>query len=77
MSDGPAVGAFASRARTRLGAGSWLDLALPVVFLVLLAFAAVASETFLTQTNISNLLRQIVTNGLLSPDAPFRGHLRA
>ena len=43
-----------SRARASLGATSavgsrgWLDLALPVVFLVLLVFAAVSSDTFLT-----------------------------
>jgi ribose/xylose/arabinose/galactoside ABC-type transport system permease subunit len=44
----------------------WLDLALPVVLIALVAFAAIASDTFLTQANISNLLRQIVTNGLIS-----------
>jgi ribose/xylose/arabinose/galactoside ABC-type transport system permease subunit len=44
----------------------WLDVALPVVFLALLVFAAVTSDTFLTETNINNLLRQIVINGLLS-----------
>ena len=36
------------------------------MFLVLLVFAAVSSDTFLTENNISNLLRQIVINGLLS-----------
>ena len=55
-----------SHLRSRLGSRGWLDLALPVVFLVLLVFAAVSSDTFLTENNISNLLRQIVINGLLS-----------
>jgi ribose/xylose/arabinose/galactoside ABC-type transport system permease subunit len=52
--------------RTRLGDPSAMDLALPVVFIVLLAIAALASDTFLTQSNLTNLLRQIVINGLLS-----------
>jgi ribose/xylose/arabinose/galactoside ABC-type transport system permease subunit len=52
--------------RARLGDRRALDLALPVVFVVLVAFAALASDTFLTQANLSNLMRQIVTNGLLS-----------
>jgi ribose/xylose/arabinose/galactoside ABC-type transport system permease subunit len=43
-----------------------MDLALPVVFLVLLAIAMVSSDTFLTQSNLTNLLKQIVINGLLS-----------
>jgi ribose transport system permease protein len=55
-----------SQLRSSLGSRGWLDLALPVVFLVLLVFAAVSSDTFLTENNISNLLRQIVINGLLS-----------
>ena len=55
-----------SGSRARLAALPWSDLALPIVFLVLLAVAAVSSDTFLTQNNISNLLRQIVINGLLS-----------
>ena len=52
--------------RARLGNPSWMDLALPVIFVVLLAIAAFASDTFLTQGNLTNLLRQIVINGLLS-----------
>jgi ribose/xylose/arabinose/galactoside ABC-type transport system permease subunit len=58
-------GAIAS-IRARLGNPSWMDLALPIVFVVLLAVAALASDTFLTQSNLTNLLRQIVINGLLS-----------
>jgi ribose/xylose/arabinose/galactoside ABC-type transport system permease subunit len=57
---------LSSHLRSRLGSRGWLDLALPVVFLALLVFAAVSSDTFLTENNISNLLRQIVINGLLS-----------
>jgi ribose/xylose/arabinose/galactoside ABC-type transport system permease subunit len=52
--------------RARLGNPSPMDLALPVIFVVLLAIAALASDTFLTQSNLTNLLRQIVINGLLS-----------
>ena len=59
-------GAARPSLRARLGNPSWMDLALPVVFIVLLAIAALASDTFLTQSNLTNLLRQIVINGLLS-----------
>ena len=52
--------------RSRLGSPTWVDLALPVVFVLLLAIAMVSSETFLTQNNLTNLLKQIVVNGLLS-----------
>jgi ribose/xylose/arabinose/galactoside ABC-type transport system permease subunit len=58
--------AAVSTTRTRLASLPWGELALPIVFLVLVAFAAIWSDTFLTQSNISNLLRQIVINGLLS-----------
>lgn len=54
------------RSLARLGSPTWMDLALPVVFVLLLAFAAISSDTFLTQSNITNLLRQVVVNGLLS-----------
>ena len=43
-----------------------MDLALPILFLVLLVVAAVSSDTFLTQNNITNILRQVVINGLIS-----------
>jgi ribose/xylose/arabinose/galactoside ABC-type transport system permease subunit len=68
----PAAGQAASPSgalaglRARLGNPSWMDIALPIVFVVLLVIAAVSSDTFLTQSNITNLLRQIVVNGLLS-----------
>lgn len=52
--------------RTRFASASWMDLALPVILVVLVAIAALASDTFLTQSNLTNLLRQIVVNGLLS-----------
>lgn len=60
-----ATGALESL-RARLGNPSWMDLALPIVFVVLLVIAAFASDTFLTQGNLTNLMRQIVVNGLLS-----------
>jgi ribose/xylose/arabinose/galactoside ABC-type transport system permease subunit len=56
----------AIRARFDLRSRSWLDLALPALFLALLLFAAISSDTFLTQNNIVNLLRQTVINGLIS-----------
>ena len=40
---------------------------LPIAaFLVLATIAAVTSDAFLTESNLGNLLRQIVTNGLIS-----------
>ena len=56
----------AIRARLDWRSRSWLDLALPALFLALLLFAAISSDTFLTQNNIVNLLRQTVINGLIS-----------
>lgn len=58
--------AVASRARRLLGSRSWTDLALPALFVILLVFAALSSDTFLTEKNITNLLRQTVINGLIS-----------
>ncbi len=64
------------RVRERLGIpgsetenGRWGRLAayLPIaVFLVLAAVAMVSSDAFLSATNLGNLQRQIVTNGLIS-----------
>jgi ribose/xylose/arabinose/galactoside ABC-type transport system permease subunit len=64
MSTGASAGAPWSR--RGLGRWAWTDLALPVVFVLLLAIAAVSSDTFLTQNNITNLLRQMVINGFIS-----------
>jgi ribose transport system permease protein len=44
----------------------WIDYAFLGAFLLLLLVAATMSDVFFTQRNISNLLRQIVTNGLIS-----------
>jgi len=44
----------------------WVDYAFLAAFFVLLLLAASMSDVFFTQRNISNLLRQIVTNGLIS-----------
>ena len=52
--------------RRGIGRWTWMDLALPVLAVVLLAVAAVSSDTFLTESNITNLLRQSVINGLIS-----------
>jgi ribose transport system permease protein len=44
----------------------WADYGFMVAFVVLVLIAASASEVFFTPRNISNLFRQIVTNGLVS-----------
>lgn len=44
----------------------WVDYAFLAAFFLLLVIAASMSDVFFTQRNISNLLRQIVTNGLIS-----------
>jgi ribose transport system permease protein len=48
------------------GRRRWVDYIFLAAFLLLLVLAASASDVFFTQRNISNLLRQIVTNGLIS-----------
>jgi ribose transport system permease protein len=45
---------------------SWKDYILLAVFLIVAIVAATMSDVFFTGRNISNLLRQIVTNGLIS-----------
>jgi ribose transport system permease protein len=52
---------FGQEARRR-----WADYGFMVAFVVLVLIAASASEVFFTPRNISNLFRQIVTNGLVS-----------
>ena len=42
------------------------DLIFVVAIILLAVFASIASDSFLTQRNIVNISRQIVTNGLLS-----------
>jgi ribose transport system permease protein len=44
----------------------WADYGFVVAFVVLVLIAASASEVFFTPRNVSNLFRQIVTNGLVS-----------
>ncbi len=44
----------------------WVDTVFLAAFFLLLLLAASMSDVFFTQRNISNLLRQIVTNGLIS-----------
>src|SRR5512143_4023603 len=51
------------------GAGGhrrWVDYAFLAAFFLLLLLAASMSDVFFTQRNLTNLLRQIVTNGLIS-----------
>ncbi|MGB3904852.1 MAG: ABC transporter permease [Anaerolineae bacterium] len=56
------VGGFSREALRR----RWVDYGFMLAFVVLLVISASASDVFLTQRNISNLSRQIVTNGLVS-----------
>lgn len=44
----------------------WVDYIFIAAFFLLILIAASMSDVFFTQRNISNLLRQIVTNGLIS-----------
>ncbi|MGE5139767.1 MAG: ABC transporter permease [Rudaea sp.] len=44
----------------------WVDYAFALAFIVLIILVASVSDVFFTQRNISNLIRQIVTNGLIS-----------
>ena len=44
----------------------WVDYAFIIAFVVLLLITAATSDVFFTQRNLSNLMRQTVTNGLLS-----------
>ena len=60
---------FFSTKKGRLLSGGkrrWADYAFLIAFFILLLFAASMSDVFFTSRNISNLLRQIVTNGLIS-----------
>ncbi len=44
----------------------WIDYAFFGAFVILLVVTAMMSDVFFTQRNLSNLMRQTVTNGLLS-----------
>jgi len=44
----------------------WVDYAYMAAFVILVLITALAAERFFTPLNISNLSRQIVTNGLIS-----------
>ncbi|MCS7259781.1 MAG: ABC transporter permease [Anaerolineae bacterium] len=44
----------------------WADYGFMAAFVILILIAASFSDVFFTQRNISNLFRQIVTNGLIS-----------
>lgn len=60
----PLGGAFSWRG---LGGGArWVDYGFVVVFVILVVVAAASSEFFFSQTNLTNIARQMVTNGLIS-----------
>ncbi len=67
----PAARALSAAGR-RMGAvrtdwrAHWLSYLPTVAFVVLATIAAVSSPDFLSEGNLSNLFRQIVTNGLIS-----------
>ncbi len=48
------------------GKRHWVDYAFVVAFIILIIVTASMADVFFTQRNLSNLLRQAVTNGLLS-----------
>jgi ribose transport system permease protein len=49
-----------------IGGRSATNLAFAAAVLLLIAFASLATDTFLTERNLTSMSRQIVTNGLLS-----------
>lgn len=57
---------FMSEQLSARGKRRWVDYGFLLAFFILLLVAASMSDVFFTQRNISNLLRQIVTNGLIS-----------
>jgi ribose/xylose/arabinose/galactoside ABC-type transport system permease subunit len=48
------------------GKRRWVDYAVLAAFFILLVLAASLSDVFFTERNFTNLMRQIVTNGLIS-----------
>jgi len=64
--------ALAGLRKTLLGDGGnrrtrhWVDYAFIIGFVILIVITASMSDVFFTQRNLSNLLRQTVTNGVLS-----------
>jgi ribose transport system permease protein len=44
----------------------WMDYAFLAAFLLVMLVAATMADVFFTERNISNLMRQIVTNGIIS-----------
>ncbi|HKX24965.1 MAG TPA: ABC transporter permease [Actinomycetota bacterium] len=49
-----------------LASARWIDYGFIAVFVILLVVAAVSSEFFFSQTNLTNIARQMVTTGLIS-----------
>ena len=56
---------LAKRLRTSVR-HNWADYLIAVLFVVMVIYASTQSDTFLTERNLSNVARQIVTNGLIS-----------
>jgi ribose transport system permease protein len=55
------TGQFSAKGKRR-----WVDYAFLAAFFILIMLAASLSDVFFTERNLTNLLRQIVTNGLIS-----------
>lgn len=51
---------------TKGGTRRWVDYVFIALFILLIVLTMTTSDVFLTQRNLTNLQRQIVTNGLLS-----------
>ena len=49
-----------------LASARWIDYGFIAVFVILVVVAAVSSEFFFSQTNLTNIARQMVTTGLIS-----------
>ena len=59
------VSKFFSRL-TQINRRRWVDIAFVIAFLLLMVITSLMTDVFFTERNLSNLMRQTVTNGLLS-----------
>jgi ribose transport system permease protein len=64
-SSAPAPMGFSQQFRQSLR-HNWADYLIALLFFGMLMYASTSSETFLTERNLTNIARQIVTNGLIS-----------
>ena len=57
---------MSDKQRRALSSANLADIGFGVALLALIVFAALASDVFLTQRNMTNVARQMVTNGTIS-----------